>query len=43
LARALVSEGNNGAAIRGEPHLYVAVPDPDAVDRRRDQEKLKPN
>jgi hypothetical protein len=31
-ARALVSEGNNGAAIRGEPHRYVAVPDPDAVD-----------
>ncbi|MGY6123765.1 hypothetical protein ACW9YQ_34595 (plasmid) [Paraburkholderia strydomiana] len=32
LARALVGEGNNGAAIRGEPHRYVAVPDPDAVD-----------
>ncbi|MFM0527249.1 hypothetical protein PQR11_19945 [Paraburkholderia strydomiana] len=32
LARALVSEGNNGAAIRGELHRYVAVPDPDAVD-----------
>ncbi|MEZ2310521.1 hypothetical protein AB6809_28150 [Paraburkholderia sp. RCC_158] len=32
LARALVSEGNNGAAIRGEPHRYVAVPDPDAAD-----------
>jgi len=32
LARALVSEGNNGAAIRGEPHRYVAVPDPDTVD-----------
>lgn len=32
LARALVSEGNNGAAIRGEPHRYIAVPDPDAVD-----------
>lgn len=32
LARALVSEGNNGAAIRGEPHRYVAVLDPDAVD-----------
>jgi hypothetical protein len=32
LARALVNEGNNGTAIRGEPHRYVAVPDPDAVD-----------
>ncbi|MDQ7979909.1 hypothetical protein QYH69_21960 [Paraburkholderia sp. SARCC-3016] len=32
LARALVSEGNNGAAIRGEPHRYVSVPDPDMVD-----------
>ncbi|HDR9510424.1 hypothetical protein C5615_29870 [Burkholderia cepacia] len=32
LARALVSEGNNGAAIRGEQHRYIAVPDPDAVD-----------
>lgn len=32
LARALVIEGNNGAAIRGESHRYVAVPDPDAVD-----------
>ncbi|WP_454875540.1 hypothetical protein [Paraburkholderia xenovorans] len=32
LARALISEGNNGAAIRGEQHRYVAVPDPDAVD-----------
>jgi hypothetical protein len=32
LARALVSEGNNGAAIRGEPHRYVAVPDPEAVE-----------
>jgi len=32
LARALVSEGNNGAAIRGELHRYVAVPDPDTVD-----------
>ncbi|GJH04609.1 hypothetical protein [Paraburkholderia terrae] len=32
LARALVSEGNNGAAIRGEPHRYIAVPDPDMVD-----------
>ncbi|WP_186038753.1 hypothetical protein [Burkholderia gladioli] len=35
LARALVSEGNNGAAIRGEPHRYVAVPDLDAVDTER--------
>ncbi|WP_186138368.1 hypothetical protein [Burkholderia gladioli] len=35
LARALVSEGNNGAAIRGMPHRYVAVPDPDAVDTER--------
>ncbi|MGY6125393.1 hypothetical protein ACW9YV_07840 [Paraburkholderia strydomiana] len=34
LARALVTEGNNGAAIRGEPHRYVAVPDPDAVDAK---------
>jgi len=34
LARALVSEGNNGAAIRGEPHRYIAVPDPDAVDAK---------
>lgn len=33
LARALVSEGNNGAAIRGEPHRYVAVPDPDMDDK----------
>lgn len=32
LARALVSEGDNGAAIRGERHRYIAVPDPDAVD-----------
>jgi len=29
LARALVNEGNNGAAIRGEPHRYVGVHDPD--------------
>ncbi len=36
LARALVSEGNNGAAIRGEPHRYIAVPDPDAVDDHRE-------
>lgn len=35
LARALVSEGNNGAAIRGEPHRYVAVPDPNTVDAGR--------
>jgi hypothetical protein len=32
LARALVSEANNGAAIRGEPHRYVAGPEPNAVD-----------
>lgn len=32
LARALVSQGNSGAAIRGQPHRYVAAPDPDAVD-----------
>lgn len=32
LARELVSQGNNGATIRGELHRYVAVPDPDAVD-----------
>lgn len=32
LARALVSQGNHGATVRGEPHRYVAVPDPDAVD-----------
>ncbi|GJH04621.1 hypothetical protein [Paraburkholderia terrae] len=31
LARALVSESNNGAAIRGELHRYIAVPDPDMV------------
>ncbi|WP_186042757.1 hypothetical protein [Burkholderia gladioli] len=29
LARALVNQGNNGAAIRGEAHRYVAVPDAD--------------
>lgn len=29
LARALVSQGNNGAAIRGEQHRYIAVPDLD--------------
>ena len=34
LVRALVSEANNGAALRGEPHRYVAVPDPDAVDTK---------
>lgn len=32
LARALVSQGNNGAAIRGEEHRYIAVPDPDTID-----------
>ncbi|MGS1035943.1 GNAT family N-acetyltransferase (plasmid) [Burkholderia glumae] len=32
LARVLVSEGNSGAAIRGEARRYVAVPDPDATD-----------
>lgn len=32
LARALVSEANKGAAIRGERYRYIAVPDPDTVD-----------
>ncbi len=30
LVRALVSQGNDGTAIRGELHRHVAVPDPDA-------------
>ncbi|MEM5440087.1 hypothetical protein [Paraburkholderia diazotrophica] len=39
LARALVSEGNIGAALRGEPHRYVAVPDPDSVDTGAESER----
>ncbi|WP_207002609.1 hypothetical protein [Trinickia mobilis] len=37
LARELVSQANRGAAIRGEAHRYVAVPDPDAPNTEHPQ------